>query len=129
MKKKITELKERFRTAGTAQLREIDKEMDNLAKADEEAFSKAMVSAAKDTVAGIEQESIRQKLNSILPVVSVSYLSKTYFGKTPQWFYQRLNENDVNGKPARFTDKEIEKLSFALKDISLKMSYTASCIF
>ena len=41
---------------------------------------------------------LRQKLEDILPAISISYLSKNYFKKTPQWFYQRLNGNNVNGK-------------------------------
>ncbi|MDR3062484.1 MAG: DUF5053 domain-containing protein [Dysgonamonadaceae bacterium] len=47
---------------------------------------------------------------------------KTYFNKSDAWLYQRINGNVVNGKPAYFTHQEIEKLKFALNDISKKLS-------
>jgi len=56
-------------------------------------------------------------------------LAKNYFKKTPQWFYQRLNGNSVNGKVARFTPNELETLSMALKAIGQKISTSASHIF
>lgn len=61
---------------------------------------------------------LRMQLEEILPAISVSHLAKTYFSKSPQWFYQRLNENIVNGKPARFTEEERKKIADALLDIS-----------
>jgi hypothetical protein len=63
-----------------------------------------------------------------LPAISVSYLSKNYFKKTPQWFYQRLNGNKVNGKEAHFTSNELQTLSIALKEIGQKLSASASVI-
>jgi hypothetical protein len=61
---------------------------------------------------------VRKKLSSILPIISVSYIAKTYFHKTPMWFYQRLNGNIVKGKPAKFSNEDLKTLNFALKDIS-----------
>jgi hypothetical protein len=55
-------------------------------------------------------------------------LSKKYFKKTPQWFYQRLNGNKVNGKEAHFTSNELQTLSVALKEIGQKLSASASVI-
>lgn len=58
---------------------------------------------------GLEQlteklkEMLREKLESVLPFISVSALSKTYFRRSPQWFYQRLNGSTVNGKITRFS--------------------------
>ncbi|SZD72031.1 Uncharacterised protein [Candidatus Ornithobacterium hominis] len=67
-------------------------------------------------------ENVREKLTPILDFISTKYIAENYFEKTPQWFYQRLNGNQVNGKTASFTDDEIETLNFALKDISKKIS-------
>jgi replicative superfamily II helicase len=126
--KKINLLKNKFRTANATELAEIDDEMENLAKGDNTSFSEAMVSAAKKTSKEISQLILKEKLNEILPAISISYFAKTYFKKTPQWFYQRLNENSVNGKTAHFTDEELKTLSRALIDISEKMNHTACCI-
>ncbi|MCU7604834.1 DUF5053 domain-containing protein, partial [Riemerella anatipestifer] len=53
--------------------------------------------------------------------ISLSYVAEKYFGKTKSWLYQRINENTVNGKPAKFTEKEIETLNYALQDLSKKI--------
>jgi len=65
---------------------------------------------------------IRQQLEPILPYISVSSLAKDYFGKSTSWFYQRLNGNIVHGKTAAFTDKELNILKDALKDVASKLN-------
>lgn len=69
-----------------------------------------------------EQLTIRERLGPVLPYLSVSKLSKDYFNKSSSWFYQRLNGNKIHGKVCRFTDKELETLDIALKDISQRLS-------
>lgn len=69
-----------------------------------------------------EQLTIRKRLEPVLPYLSVSKLSKDYFNKSSSWFYQRLNGNKIHGKVCRFTDKELETLDMALKDISQRLS-------
>ncbi|WP_456086507.1 DUF5053 domain-containing protein [Parabacteroides sp.] len=69
-----------------------------------------------------EQLTIRERLDPVLPYLSVSKLSKDYFNKSSSWFYQRLNGNKIHGKVCRFTDKELETLDMALKDISRRIS-------
>ena len=64
------------------------------------------------------------KLGEITKIISLSYVSKKYFGRTRQWLYQRLNGNIVNGKQAKFTDEERKKLSMALDDISALIKET-----
>lgn len=64
---------------------------------------------------------IRQKIEAILPLISVSSLSRQYFNRTPQWFYQRLNGSIVNGKQARFTNDELRTLRYALTDIASRL--------
>ena len=70
---------------------------------------------------GIAEISLKIKLHEATQIVSLSYLSKTYFKKSRQWFSQRLNNNIVNGNPAKFTEEELNILDFALKDISKKI--------
>ncbi|MFP5040313.1 DUF5053 domain-containing protein [Parasediminibacterium sp. JCM 36343] len=129
MDKKIIELKEKFRYANKKQLAEIDKEIDELAAKQPTAFSKAMIKASKETVEEINALLLKEKLKNVLPALSVSYFAKTYFKKTPQWFYQRLNGNTVNGKNAKFTQEELKTLSLALSDVGKRINESASFIF
>lgn len=68
-----------------------------------------------------EQLSIRERLEPILPYLSVSNLAKDYFGKSSSWFYQRLNGNCVHGKVCKFTEDELSRLDVALKDIGRRI--------
>jgi len=124
----IKALKIRARTANRKELEAIDLEMDRLALENPKAFSEAMLAAANQTSVTLDELILKDKLEKILPIISVSYLSKNYFKKTPQWFYQRLNGNLVNGKEARFTVSEVQILSNALKEIGQKLSTSANLI-
>ena len=64
------------------------------------------------------------RLGEVTNIISLSYISKKYFGKTRQWLYQRLNGNMVNGKRAKFTDDERKILSKALGEISVLIKET-----
>jgi predicted outer membrane protein len=128
MDTKIEELKVRFRTASKQEIEIIDNEIDFLHNEDNEAFSKEMIKAIKQTNNEADELILKEKLKEILPVISVSYLAKNYFKKTPQWFYQRLNGNNVNGKEAHFTNNELKILSNALKEIGQKLSASAAFI-
>lgn len=69
----------------------------------------------------IMQLSIRKQMESVLEIVSISYIAKTYFSKSRQWLHHRINGNIVNGKPATFTPGQLKTLQSALKDISKKI--------
>lgn len=69
----------------------------------------------------LEENCIKFQLKEVSEIISLSWLAKKYFGKTKAWLYQRINNNIVNGKPAKFTPEEIEKLNQALQDISHKI--------
>lgn len=112
-------LKSRYMEAKTDSEREsvfdeIRAEIDTDAKA----VAQATLEQLRETNARIDEDIIREKIKNILPVISLSYIAKTYFGKTKSWMYQRVNGNLVNGKPAKFTDEEKEILNSALKDIA-----------
>lgn len=97
---------------------DIDRQMDALFAENEEGASAALLDDLKDTVSEAEEESVRSKMSGILPAISISYIARTYFHKSPAWFNQRLNGNIVNGKKARFTEDELKTLSGALQEIS-----------
>lgn len=116
-------MKEKYSRATTkAEFAEIEREMDTLASEDNDSFSRAMVELAGETVAKADELILREQLKDVLPIISLAYIAKTYFNKTRQWLYQRINGSLVNGKPARFTPEEIETLNNALKDIGNRLA-------
>lgn len=122
MDDKIIELRERYCKAKTEKEREeIDKEMKSLFQQDGEAVAIGMINAAKETATRAEALAIKEKMNELLPAISLSFIAKNYFNKSRQWITQRLNGSIVNGKPASFTKEEIETLRFALSDLGKKL--------
>lgn len=129
MDKKIQELKERFRAAKTdKELNEIDNEIELLSNSNPLQFQNEMLNSIRETNREIEETILREKLKDILPAISISHLSKEYFQRSPQWFYQRLNGNTVNGKKAAFTKKELKTLADALSDISDKIKQSVAFV-
>ena len=68
---------------------------------------------------------VKIQLMEVAKIVSLSYIAKNYFQKTRQWLYQKINGNIVNGRPAKFSNEEINTLNLALKDISNKIGSIA----
>lgn len=121
----LDELKSRYINASN------EKERDEVRKAivaacDESAedVAEIAVEQIKDTIERLDGILIRQQMEDVLPFISLAYVAKTYFGKTRQWLYQRVNGLSVNGKSAQFTPAELETLNFALKDMGRKLSST-----
>lgn len=85
------------------------------------------VEQLKETVERIDAVLIRQQMEDILPFISLAYMAKTYFGKSRQWLYQRVNGLVVNGKPAQFTQAELDILNHALRDMGQKLVSTHVC--
>jgi hypothetical protein len=71
---------------------------------------------------------MRLKLEKVLNIVSMAYISENYFHKSRSWFNHRLNNSKVNGVPVSFNESEVKILSFALDDIGTKMKDTARLI-
>jgi hypothetical protein len=65
------------------------------------------------------------KLDNVANAISLSYIAKTYFGKSKAWLYQRLKGYNENGTPARFTDEERKTFIEALHDLSRRIEDTA----
>jgi len=99
-----------------------------LSRESPEEFSKAMLASLEESAREAGELAIREKLEDVLPIVSVSYLAKEYFKKTPQWFYQRLNGNIVNGKRVSFTEEEIRTLSSALDQIGNRLKESSAAL-
>jgi hypothetical protein len=129
-KTKFLNLKQAWQKADEIERQSIDKEIDTFFASLSEEEKKEVCDAVSDDFSSIRKEideikqvlDIRKKLSPVLPIISISYLAKNYFHKTPQWFYQRLNGNKVNGKPVKFSDTEIQTLNFAIQDIKKQLS-------
>ncbi len=71
---------------------------------------------------------VRNILGEMTDALSLSYLAKKYFEKDKTWLYHRLNNSNVNGKPASFSQQELIILADSLKDLSSKLSDISSNI-
>lgn len=123
------ELKELWKQSSESDRPAIDSQISELLDSlTEEETNLLAVGVQKDfdkihqEVAGIkEQLTVRERLEPILPYLSISFLAKKYYGKSSSWFYQRLNGNKIHGKVCRFTEEELTTLDMALKDISKQL--------
>lgn len=124
------ELKELWKQSAKADHSAIDRQMTELVDSMTDQEVEQLAVGVQNDFDNIHQEvadikeqlTIRELLEPVLPYLSVSKLAKVYFNKSSSWFYQRLNGNKIHGKVCRFTDKELETLDLALKDISQRIS-------
>ena len=121
-KEKFEELKMRDISAKSDIDRDkIHTELEKLANEDPEGFEKAVIESARKTLSDIKELKIKEQLSQISEIISMAYIAKNYFNKSKSWMSQRINELDVNGKPAKFSSEEVERLNFAIQDISSKL--------
>lgn len=121
MFERVKNLRDQFVSATDKEKEKITIELDKLQDENADAFAEAMIECMKETNKNLSNFIMREQLNDILPYISISAIAKNYFGKSKEWFYQKMNGNIVNGKPAKFTEEEIKNLNFALQDISKKI--------
>ena len=137
-KEKFLELKKAWIDAkGNPALRtKIDNETDAFFNSLTDEQKKEVIQATSDEFKRMHNEisdinktlNVRDSLADVLPFISVSHLSKQYFGRSASWFYQRMNGNVVHGKPAKFLPEEVETLNYAIRDISTRLgSIRISC--
>lgn len=81
--------------------------------------------AGENVVSELQELHILKQLQIVSPFISLSEISKTYFGKSRGWLSQRLHENKVRGRKASFKPEELNILKSALLDISEKLKDTA----
>ncbi len=118
-KEKFEQLKERdINAKSEAQRTKINVELAQLADSDPKGFEAAVLDSARQTLSDARVLKIKEQIMQISDIVSMSYIARNYFNKSKSWFSQRINELDVNGKPARFMPEEIDTLNH---DISKKL--------
>ncbi|MDR1054450.1 MAG: DUF5053 domain-containing protein, partial [Prevotellaceae bacterium] len=89
-------------------------------------YKKQLLSETQLVVNEAKKFVVKRKLEAVMPFITLSEISRQYFGNSRQWLYQRINEDNVNGKPAEFTGNEIKRLSEALEDIADRLKSTAA---
>jgi len=131
---RIREEFERFYSAKTKEERlaiteEYKRWFNSLSEEEQKAETARQIENVKVVLEGVKANNeeldarrIREKLGTVPEAISMSYIAKTYFGKTKTWLYQRLNGNKVNGKEARFTEEEARQLQAALHDLGQRLS-------
>ena len=128
-REKFEQLKEREMNAKSdAERAQIDAELEQLADNNPVEFEAAVIASARQTLEDAKTLRVKDQISQISDIISMTYIAKNYFNKSKSWISQRINELDVNGKPVRFMPEEIDKLNFAFKDISEKLSsFRISC--
>ena len=96
-------------------------EMEELGDSDPIGFEEAVMASARQTLENVKALKIKEQLEQVADIVSMTYIAKMYFNKSKSWLSQRINELDVNGKPAKFLPEEIDTLNYAIQDISTKL--------
>jgi len=60
---------------------------------------------------------VKEIMGDTAEALNLSYIAKRYFNKDRTWLYQRINQTNVNGKPASFTESELKRLSDSLDEL------------
>ncbi|MDO5522746.1 MAG: DUF5053 domain-containing protein [Bacteroidia bacterium] len=97
----------------------------DMPETEREKYISASMKGLDATIETAENLLAVHKLGAISEAISLSYIAKTYFGKSKEWLYQRLNGYKVNGKPAQFTPQEQKQFANALADIGTKLEKTS----
>ena len=64
---------------------------------------------------------IQEQLKPYKEILPISYIARTYFGKSAAWLQQRIYGYKVRGKVYSLSDKDINTLNLAIQDISKKI--------
>ena len=97
-------------------------------KAIDDFISESVLELSSETEELIQEAEsllVHVQLKEICEIVSMSYIAKKYFNKNRTWIYQKINGNLKNGKPAKFSNSEIQTFNYALRDISNKIGSIA----
>lgn len=83
------------------------------------------IKAGENATKELQELYLLKQLQNVSPFISLSEISKTYFGKSRGWLSQRLYENKVRGRRVSLKPEELSILKSALLDISDKLRQTA----
>ena len=90
-----------------------------------EAINEYMMSCYSIMDENIEETSrlltIQEQLKPYKEILPISYIARTYFGKSEAWLQQRIYGYKVRGKVYSLSDKDINTQNLAIQDISKKI--------
>ena len=85
-------------------------------------FMMSLYKAMDEKVEEVERLlTIQEQLRPFKEILPMSYIARTYFGKSSAWLQQRIYGYKVRGKVYTLSEKDIDTLNFALQDISKKI--------
>lgn len=90
-----------------------------------EEFVGARLPKISADIENLHEEATRLQLGEIGDMINISYIAKKYFKKSRAWLSQRINGNNVNGRPCRFTPSELDIFNAALRDMGLRLASVA----
>lgn len=92
---------------------------------DAETISEYMMSCYQIMDENIEEVdrllTIQEQLKPIKEILPISYIARTYFGKSSAWLQQRLYGYKVRGKVYKLSEKDLCTFNNALQDISKRI--------
>lgn len=65
-----------------------------------------------------EMLSIKAQLGEFYEVLPLSYIAKTFFGKSPSWLYQRINGIPVRGRVYSLNEEQKKIFNAAMQELS-----------
>lgn len=65
-----------------------------------------------------EMLSIKAQLGEYYDVLPLSYIAKTFFGKSPSWLYQRINGIPVRGRVYSLNEEQKKIFNTAMQELS-----------
>lgn len=68
---------------------------------------------------------IYSQLEEYKEIIPMSYIARTYFGKTPAWLQQRISGYKVRGKVYSLKPHEVDTLNLALHEIGNRLGSLA----
>ena len=94
----------------------MDKEIENI------------VQEARKNIAQKQEGAVWLAMVECADFLNLSQMARHYFGKSANWLLQRLHGYNVNGKPAKFTEEQVQTLSNALNDLAGRLAQAAQII-
>lgn len=129
IKRQLTRLDERYMQASSKEEEaELMAQIQDLIDSNPDRNDELVDHHAKDLLMIAKAMRLSVTLEPIMDLVNFKSISTQYFGRTPSWFYQRLNGNVVHGMRSHFSADEIAALKAALKDVAAKIGSVADSI-
>lgn len=68
-----------------------------------------------------ERVKLEKQIAPYKDIIPLSYIARTYFGKSASWLSQRINGTRVRNKVYTLSKEDVEIFNHALQDISKKL--------